>query len=72
MEINTWQNPALAPAFGMPIDGPASRAAHTLTCGALAGVVAGRAITGIAPVRVDAVRVKGNFPGSDAWSPPIS
>jgi hypothetical protein len=68
MKNNTWQKPAIAPAFGMPVYGPSSRAAHTVTCGVQAVI----ATTGMTAARVDAVRVKGLFPGSDAWSPPIS
>lgn len=68
MKNNTWQKPAIEPAFGMPVYGPASRAAHTITCGAHAVI----ASTGMTAARVDGVRVTGLVPGSDAWSPPIS
>ena len=33
MKNNTWQKPAIAPDFGMPIYGPSSHAARTVTCG---------------------------------------
>ena len=52
MKNNTWQKPAIAPSFGMPICGSSSPAARTHV--------------------VDAVRVTGLYPGSDAWSPPFS
>jgi hypothetical protein len=68
MKNITWQKPAIAPDFGMPVYGPSSRAAHTITCGVQAVI----ATTGMTAARVDAVRVTGLFPGSDAWSPPIS
>ena len=68
MKNNTWQKPAIEPAFGMPAYGPSSRAAHTITCGARAVI----ATTGMTAARVDGVRVTGLVPGSDAWSPPFS
>ena len=66
--FTTWQKPALEPSFVMPINASASAHARTLTCG-IAAVVAG---AGMSVVRLEAVRVKGVFPGSPAWSPPIS
>ena len=69
MEIyNTWQKPALEPTFGMPINGSSFAGARTLTCDIAAGV----AVSPMAHVRLDAVRIKGVFWGSPAWSPPIS
>ena len=64
----TWQKPAFEPTSGMPMPGSASAAARTLTCDIAAGV----AVAGMAHVRLDAARIKGVFPGSPAWSPPIS
>jgi hypothetical protein len=68
--FTTWQKPALEPSFAMPthVSASVSACARTLTCG-LAARVAG---AGMGVVRLDAVRVKGVFPGSPAWSPPIS
>ena len=61
MKNNTWQKPAIAPAFGMPICGSTSHAARVR----------------VDAVRTDAVRTTGlavayRAPGSDAWSPPFS
>ena len=63
----TWQKTALEPTFGMPMHGSASTGARTLTCD-----IAGVGVAGIAHVRLDAARIKGVFPRSPAWSPPIS
>ena len=65
---NTWQKPALEPIFGMPMHGSSFDGARTLTCDIAAGV----AVSPMAHVRLDAARIKGVFPGSPAWSPPIS
>lgn len=68
--FTTWHNPALEPSSAMPmrVSDSVPAYARTLTCGIAAGVVG--AGTGVG--RLDAVRVKGVFPGSPAWSPPIS
>ena len=75
MKISTtWQKLALEPTFVMPNHAVASGDAGTPTCGTTA-VVLGAPIAPMAPmaaVRIDAARVKGSFPGSPAWSPPIS
>ncbi len=66
--FTTWQQPALEPRFAMPMHASASSYARTLTCGTTAGVVSGA----MGDVRLEAARIKGIFPGSPAWSPPIS
>lgn len=69
MKISTtWQKLALEPTFVMPNHAVASGDAGTPTCGTTAVVLGAP----MAAVRIDAVRVKGSFPGSPAWSPPIS
>lgn len=68
MKIHTNWHTALEPAFGMPKHGSSSAAVRTYTCDVAAGVIG----SGMAHVRLDAVRIKSVFPGSPAWSPPIS
>jgi hypothetical protein len=68
--FTTWQKPALEPSFAMPTHVSASVSAlrphpDVRPRGTCAGA-------GMGVVRLDAVRVKGVFPGSPAWSPPIS
>lgn len=65
--FTTWQ-PALEPRFAMPMHASASSYASTPTCSTTAGVVGGA----MGDVRLEAARIKGVFPGSPAWSPPIS
>lgn len=52
----TWQKPAIAPSFGMPICGSSSHAARTRVDGVV--------VTGLTAAY--------RAPGSDAWSPPLS
>ena len=66
--FTTWQQPALEPSIAMPINASTSPSAQPHTCGTTAPVSG--AVMGDA--RLDAVRIKGVFPGSPAWSPPIS
>ena len=71
MKIYTaWQTPKLESRIAMPAHASASTRARTLTCGT-AAVVAGDGM-GADGARLDAVRIKGVFPGSPAWSPPLS
>ncbi len=67
MDIYTNQQlTALVPNFPMPVHGSSPVSGHT--CGTTTGVTVSR----MADVRLDAVRIKGVFWGSLAWSPPIS
>ncbi|HXH80504.1 hypothetical protein [Nocardioides sp.] len=66
--FTTWQQPAIEPSFVMPVNASTSAYARPHTCGITAPVSG--AVMG--DVRLDAVRIKGVFPGSPAWSPPIS
>jgi len=54
--IQTWQKPAIAPSFGMPICGSATHAARVR----------------VDAVRMTGLAVAYGTPGSDAWSPPFS
>jgi hypothetical protein len=54
--IQTWQKPAIAPVFGMPICGSASHAARVR----------------VDAVRTTGLTAAYGTPGSDAWSPPFS
>lgn len=57
MKNNTWQKPAIAPSFGMPICGSSSHAARARVVDA---------------VRVTGLTAAYGALGSDAWSPPFS
>jgi hypothetical protein len=52
----------------MPVNASTYTSARSHTCGITAPVSG--AVMG--DVRLDAARIKGVFPGSPAWSPPIS
>jgi hypothetical protein len=56
MKNTTWQKPAIAPSFGMPICGSTSHAARVR----------------VDAVRTTGLAVAYGALGSDAWSPPFS
>lgn len=66
--FTTWQQPATKPSSALPIDASTSAYARPHTCGVTAPVAG--AVMG--DLRLDAVRIKGVFPGSPVWSPLIS
>jgi hypothetical protein len=77
MELYTNTVTASTPSFGMPVVAASLRAA---SCAPQWGHVAGTAVMGavvmgavdaVRGIDLDAIRVKGAFPGPTAWRPPI-
>lgn len=73
MKFNTWQQPANVPAFGMSAYASVSTIARPRVCAHRAFDLAPMtaAIATVKPAATDVVRLKGAFPGSASWSPPL-
>lgn len=79
MEIYTDTMTASTPSFGMPVVAASPRVAascaqqlETVTAWApVAGMTVMGAVDAVRGIELDAVRVKGAFPGPTAWRPPI-
>jgi hypothetical protein len=80
MEIYTDTMTASTPSFGMPVVATLPRVAApclqqlesvTTSWGHVAGIAVMDAVDAVRGFELDAVRVKGAFPGPTAWRPPI-
>ncbi len=79
MEIYTDTMTASTPSFGMPVVAASPRVAavcaqqlETVTPWPLVGGTAVMdAVDAVRGIELDAIRVKGAFPGPTAWRPPI-
>jgi hypothetical protein len=80
MEIYTDTMTASTPSFGMPVVAASPRVAAPCAqqveyvatpWGHVAGIADMGAVDVVRGIDLDAVRVKGAFPGPTAWRPPI-
>ncbi len=79
MEIYTDTMTASTPSFGMPVVAASPRVAafcaqqlETVMAWAhVAGIAVVDAVDVVRGIELDAIRVKGDFPGPTAWRPPI-
>jgi hypothetical protein len=80
MEIYTDTMTASTPSFGMPVAAASPRLAPSCapqlgtvapTWGHVAGMTVTGAVDAVRGIELDAIRVKGAFPGPTAWRPPI-